>query len=53
MNVGYFDERFNYGSDMDFCWRAIKEGYKIRRNEKACLYHEWGNLKQEIKCFAI
>ena len=47
--VGFFDEKFNYGSDMDFTWRITQEAYKIRRNKNAVIYHDWGNLKQEIK----
>lgn len=47
--VGFFDEQFNYGSDIDFTWRIIQEAYKIRRNKNAILYHDWGNSKQEIR----
>lgn len=47
--VGYFDERFNYGSDMDFTWRIIDAGYRIRYSKKAVIYHDWGNFKKEIK----
>ena len=34
---------------MDFTWRITQEAYKIRRNKNAVIYHDWGNLKQEIK----
>ena len=47
--VGFFDEKFNYGSDVDFTWRATDLGYKIRYNKDAIIYHDWGNLQQEIK----
>lgn len=47
--VGFFDEKFNYGSDVDFTWRATDLGYKIRYNKNAIIYHDWGNLQQEIK----
>jgi len=47
--MGFFDEKFNYGPDMDFTWRIPQEAYKIRRNKNAFIYHDWGNLKQEIK----
>jgi len=48
--AGFFDEKFNYGSDMDFTWRTTDLGYKIRYNKDATIYHDWGNLQQEIKC---
>jgi GT2 family glycosyltransferase len=47
--VGFFDEKLNYGSDVDFTWRTIDLGYKIRYNKDAIMYHDWGNLQQEIK----
>lgn len=47
--VGYFDEMFNYGSDMDFTWRARDLGYKIKNVRNAKITHNWGNLKTEIK----
>src|SRR5262249_41874011 len=28
--VGEFDERFDYGSDVDFTWRAVDAGCRIR-----------------------
>ncbi|MCK5450025.1 glycosyltransferase [Candidatus Pacearchaeota archaeon] len=46
---GNFDVNFNYGSDVDFCWRARNLGYKIRYTPKAVISHNWGNLKQDIK----
>jgi len=47
--VGYFDESFEAGSDVDFSWRVINKGYKIRYNPKAIIFDHWGNLRQEIK----
>ncbi len=47
--IGFYDERFEAGSDKDFSWRAIDAGYKIRYNNKAIIFDHWGNLKQEIK----
>jgi GT2 family glycosyltransferase len=38
--VGFFDEKFNYGSDGDFTWRATDLGYKIRYNKDAIIYHD-------------
>jgi len=47
--VGFFDEKFYYGEDTDFTWRATDLGYKIRYNKNAIIYHDWGNLRQDIK----
>ena len=47
--IGMFDDYFDYGSDVDYSWRAIDLGYKIRYNKNAIIYHDWGNLRQEIK----
>jgi GT2 family glycosyltransferase len=48
-DVGCFDENFEAGEDIDFGWRAIKKGYKLRFNNKAIIYHDWGNIIKEIK----
>lgn len=48
-NIGLFDEQFKYSSDTDFCWRAIKSGYKIRYNKKAIIYHNYGSIIKNIK----
>jgi len=47
--IGYFDTIFDYGSDVDFSWRAIKAGYKIKYAKNAIIYHDWGDKKQELK----
>ena len=47
--IGPRDESFNFGSDIDFTWRATDLGYKIRYNKNAIIYHDWGNFRQEIK----
>lgn len=47
--IGPRDETFNFGSDIDFSWRAIDLGYKIRYTRNAIIWHDWGNLGQEIK----
>lgn len=49
LKVGERDVRFSYGSDIDFSWRAIDLGYKIRYVPTAIMYHNWGNFKQEVK----
>jgi len=47
--VGYFDETFDYGSDVDFAWRVVDSGYKIRYAPNALITHDWGDYKEEIK----
>jgi GT2 family glycosyltransferase len=47
--VGGFDESFEYGSDVDFSWRVIDAGYKVRYEPKALITHDWGDAKQELK----
>lgn len=49
LDIGKRDKNFNYGSDVDFSWRAINKGYKIRYVPKAIIYHDWGNLNSDIK----
>ena len=47
--IGYFDEKLEYGSDIDLTWRAIDKGFKIRYQPTAYVAHDWGNTKQETK----
>lgn len=47
--VGFFDENLEYGSDVDFTWRSINQGYKIRYQPRAYATHDWGDKKQELK----
>lgn len=48
-HVGPLDESFHYGSDVDFAWRCINAGYKIRFVPKATVSHDWGDRQSEIK----
>jgi GT2 family glycosyltransferase len=47
--VGSFDEKFDYGSDVDYSWRMIEHGYKIRYQGTALISHDWGSAKDEMK----
>lgn len=47
--VGGFDESFLFGSDVDFTWRCVDMGNKIRFISKAVVSHDWGDLNDEIK----
>jgi GT2 family glycosyltransferase len=47
--IGGFDESFSYGSDVDFTWRAVDAGYRIRYVPDAVVAHDWGSLRSEIR----
>lgn len=47
--VGGFDEKFLYGSDVDFTWRSVDAGYRIRSVADAGVSHDWGTPKEDIK----
>lgn len=47
--IGFFDENFGCGEDVDFCWRANKAGFRIRTNTNAIIYHDLGNVFREMK----
>lgn len=46
--VGTFDEDIIYGEDTDLTWRAVDVGYKIRYAKKAIIYHDWGDLQEQL-----
>ncbi len=43
-----FDEKLEYGSDVDLTWRAIENGYSIRYEPSAVIHHDWGTPKDEF-----
>ncbi len=47
--IGMFDERFDYGSDVDFSWRVRDAGVNIRYAPSAKITHDWGDVNQEFK----
>lgn len=47
--VGGFDERFAYGSDIDFSWRLNDSGYRILSIPDAVVRHDWGNWRRQLK----
>lgn len=47
--VGGFDEHFEYGSDVDFSWRLVDAGYRIRAVTDAVIAHDWGSRRRQIK----
>jgi len=47
--VGGFDESFSYGSDIDFSWRVIDAGYRIRSVPEAVVRHDWGTWQRQLR----
>jgi GT2 family glycosyltransferase len=47
--VGGFDERFAYGSDIDFSWRIRDAGYRIRGVPDAISRHDAGTLRRQLR----
>ncbi len=47
--VGGFDEAFTYGSDVDFAWRLIASGVRIRRVPGAIVRHDWGSRRRQLR----
>lgn len=47
--VGGFDEGFAYGSDVDFSWRLVDRGYRIRNVPDAVIRHDWGGWRRQLR----
>ncbi len=47
--VAGFDEGFAYGSDVDFCWRLIDAGYRIRSVADAAVEHDYGTWRRQLR----
>lgn len=47
--IGGFDERFAYGSDVDFAWRLADAGYRIRSVPNAVVRHDWGGWRRQLR----
>ncbi len=47
--VGGFDETFAYGSDVDFSWRLVDAGYRIRSVPAAVTRHDWGTWRRQLR----
>lgn len=48
-DVGGFDESFEYGSDVDFSWRVVHRGRRIRYVPDALVLHDWGTRRRQTK----
>jgi GT2 family glycosyltransferase len=47
--VGLFDERFSYGSDVDFCWRAADAGVPVLMVTGADMRANWGSPRRQLR----
>lgn len=47
--VGGFDESFEYGSDVDFSWRIVEAGHRIRCAPEAVVEHDWGDVRRQLR----
>jgi GT2 family glycosyltransferase len=47
--VAGFDERFQYGSDIDFSWRLVEAGFRIRSVPGAVVRHDWGGMDRQVR----
>lgn len=47
--VGGFDERFGTGEDLDFSWRLVERGYRLRWVPDAVVEHEWGGTRRQLR----
>jgi glycosyltransferase involved in cell wall biosynthesis len=47
--IGGFDEKFAYGSDVDFSWRLTDAGYRIRSVPDAVVRHDWGDWRRQLR----
>lgn len=47
--VGDFDETFEYGSDIDYTWRVVASGARIRAVPEARVTHDWGSRRRQLK----
>jgi len=45
--VGGFDENLQYGGDMDFSWRLVDIGFRIRSVPDAIVEHDWGTARRQ------
>ncbi|HLI61623.1 MAG TPA: glycosyltransferase family 2 protein [Solirubrobacteraceae bacterium] len=48
-DVGGFDERFAYGSDIDFSWRLVRAGHRLRSVPEAVVSVDWGSPRRQLR----
>ena len=47
--IGDFDEHFEYGSDIDYTWRIVNSGTRIRSVREAVVSHDWGDRRRQLR----
>lgn len=47
--IGYFDGDFEAGEDIDFSWRAVDAGFKIRYTPNAVVTDDWGTFGHDLR----
>jgi glycosyltransferase involved in cell wall biosynthesis len=48
--IGGFDEKFSYGSDIDFSWRLVDAGYRIRSvPEAVVIRQDLGSWRRQLR----
>ncbi len=47
--VGGFDESFQYGSDVDFSWRLLDAGFRLRSVPDALVSADWGSSRRQLR----
>ena len=47
--VGGFDESFGAGEDIDFTWRLVDHGYRLRWVPDAVVLHDWGTPTRQMR----
>jgi hypothetical protein len=48
-DVGGFDETFAYGSDIDFSWRLVDAGHRLRSVDDAVVTVDWGSRRRQLR----
>jgi glycosyltransferase involved in cell wall biosynthesis len=48
-SVGGFDESFEYGSDIDFSWRLVDAGVRLRSAPEAVVTTDWGTRRRQLR----
>lgn len=46
---GGFNESMRFGSDVEFSWRLVAAGTRIRFATDAVVYHDWGDLRAYVR----
>ncbi len=53
-DIGFFKEEFFIDEvDLEFCYRAIKKGYKVKKAKNVFLNHKLGNRKKYLLCSEV